>query len=94
MLQHGLPVISTQECEEYKKLVDDYQIGCNVENDDIEEIAYRIEFLYKNEEFRKSLGRNNRILAEEKFDRRVTYKEIVKLIEKETNNRSIADFRF
>lgn len=94
MLLHGLPVISTQECEEYRKLVDDYQIGCNVESDDIEEIAYRIEFLYKNSEFRKSLGRNNRILAEEKFDRRVTYKEIVQLIDKETNNKNIANFRY
>lgn len=87
----GLPVINTQECEEYRKLVDDYQIGCNVENDDIEEIAYRIEFLYKNEEFKKSLGRNNRILAEEKFDRRITYKEIVRLIEREANTE---DFKF
>lgn len=79
----GLPVISTQECTEYQKLVDDYQIGCNVENDDIEELAYRIEFLYTNEQFRKQLGNNNRLLAEEKFDRRVTYKEIVRLIEKD-----------
>lgn len=89
----GLPVINTQESEEYRKLVDDYQIGCNVENDDIEEIAYRLEFLYNNEQFRKSLGNNNRILAEEKFDRRITYPNIVKLIEKESNN-YIGEFRY
>lgn len=81
-----LPVISTQECEEYRKLVDDYEIGCNVENDDIDEIAYRLEFLYKNEKLRKYLGNNNRKLAEEKFDRKVTYEEIVKLIEREANS--------
>ncbi len=63
----GLPVISTQECTEYKKIVEDYKIGYNVQNDSPEEIAEKILELYNNEELRKEYGKNNRYLAEEKF---------------------------
>lgn len=77
----GLPVISTQESKEYRKLVDDYQIGFNVENGNIEEMANKIEILQNDRELRERLGLNNRKLAEEKFDRKETYLEIKNLIE-------------
>lgn len=77
----GLPVISTQESKEYRKLVDDYQIGFNVENGNAEEMANKIEILQNDKELRERLGLNNRKLAEEKFDRKETYLEIKKLIE-------------
>lgn len=76
----GLPVVSTQECIEYKKLVEDYAIGYNVEAG--EELADKIEILYKDKELRKRLGSNNRKLAEEKFDRKKAYLEIKNLLEK------------
>lgn len=77
----GLPVVNTQESKEYRKLVEDYQIGFNVENGNTVELAEKLELLYKDESLRKRLGNNNRKLAEEKFDRARTYKEIKKLIE-------------
>jgi glycosyltransferase involved in cell wall biosynthesis len=77
----GLPVISTQECDEYKKLVEDYKIGYNVECDDIQDLANKIKILYNNKNLRKELGNNNRKLAVEKFDRKKTYQKIKKLIE-------------
>ena len=77
----GLPVVNTQESKEYRKLVEDYQIGFNVENGNAVELAEKLELLYKDESLRKRLGKNNRRLAEEKFDRARTYKEIKKLIE-------------
>ena len=77
----GLPVVNTQESKEYRKLVEDYQIGFNVENGNAIELAEKLELLYKDESLRKRLGKNNRRLAEEKFDRARTYKEIKKLIE-------------
>ena len=77
----GLPVINTQESVEYRKLVEDYQIGFNIENGNSEELAEAIEYLYKNEDLRRRLGENNRKLAEEKFDRKVTYLKIKELIE-------------
>ena len=62
-------------------MVEDYQIGYNVENGNPVELAEKIELLYKDEILRKRLGDNNRKLAEEKFDRARTYKEIKKIIE-------------
>lgn len=76
----ALPVINTQESEEYRKIVEDYNIGFNVENGNIVELAEKIEILYKDKDFRKMLGDNNRKLAEEKFDRKKTYLEIEKII--------------
>ena len=78
----GLPVISTQECEEYKKLVDEYKIGFNCENGNVQDIAEKIERLIKDKELRKKLGNNNRKLAEERFNRKVTYKKLIDLIMK------------
>lgn len=71
----GLPVISTQECLEYRNLVNEKQIGLNCDNDP-KDIAEKIELLINNKELRKKMGLNNRKLAEEKFDRNKTYKEI------------------
>lgn len=78
----GLPVVSTQECEEYRKIVEKYNIGFNVENNNAMDLAEKLEKLYNNKELRKQMGKNNRKLAEEKFDRKKTYKEIISLLEK------------
>ncbi len=79
----SLPVVNNQESREYRKLVEDYQIGFNVESSNPQEMAEKIEMLYKDKELRERLGANNRKLAEEKFDRKHTYKEIINLIELE-----------
>ena len=63
----GLPVVNNQECIEYRKLVEDYQIGYNVEVSNPEELAEKIEMLYKDKSLRERLGKNNRCLAEEKI---------------------------
>ncbi len=78
----GLPVVNNQECIEYRKLVEDYQIGYNVEASNPEELAEKIEMLYKDKALRERVGKNNRRLAEEKFDRKNTYKIIKNILEK------------
>lgn len=77
----GLPVLNTQENEEYRKLLTEYKAGINCENDNPEDLADKLFKLYNNVSLRKELGANNRRLAEEKFDRKVTYKAILQLIE-------------
>lgn len=77
----GLPVINTQENLEYRNLVEKYNIGYNCENSNKQDIANKIEILIKDKKLRKELGNNNRKLAEEKFDRKKTYNQIVKIIE-------------
>ena len=82
----GLPVINTQECLEYRTLVKDYELGINCINDP-KDIADKIEILINDTKLRKKMGKNNRKLAEEKFDRSVTYKQIIDVIEGKNNDK-------
>lgn len=77
----GLPVISTQENEEYRNLVDTYQMGYNCENNNADELAACIMKLANDAELRKKCGDNARRCAEEKFNRKTTYQQILKIIE-------------
>ena len=78
----GLPVINTQENNEYRNLVEEYKIGFNCENNNSNDLAEKINILWNDEKSRKGFGNNNRKLAEKKFNRNRTYNEIVKLMEK------------
>lgn len=83
----GLPVISTQESEEYRRLVSSYEMGFNCNNNDVADLFVKIELLVKDEELRKSMGKNARRCAEERFDRAKTYSTIIKLILDSKNER-------
>lgn len=76
----GLPIISTQENEEFKCLLDNYKMGINCDNCDCYKLADKIEELIKNENLRIEMGKNARKCAEEKFDRKKSYKELVDVI--------------
>ena len=80
----GLPVLNTQECQEYRDMLDNYKAGLNCDNGNIQDISAKLERLINDKELRKKLGEGNRRLALEKFDRDKTYKEIIKIVE---NNR-------
>jgi glycosyltransferase involved in cell wall biosynthesis len=77
----GLPVVNTQDNAEYRALVDEYGVGYNQSNDDVAGVADAIAALAADAGLRRRMGANNRRLAEEKFDRAVTYTEIYELIE-------------
>lgn len=79
----GLPVISTQESLEYRRLVDEYEMGYNCPCNDAVAVAEKIVMLSEDGELRKRLGKNARRCAVEKFDRKNTYPEIIKVIESE-----------
>lgn len=78
----GLPVINTQENNEYRNLVEEYKIGFNCENNNSNDLAEKINILWNDEKSRKEFGKGNRKLAEEKFDREKNYKKIIELITK------------
>lgn len=78
----GKPVINTQESDEYRQLVDDYQCGINCRVGEAVDVANAIEQLSNDESLRKQMGSNARKLGVERFDRRNTYMKIVDLIEK------------
>jgi len=76
----GLPVINTQECPEYRNLVDEYQMGLNCENNNAKELAKKLLKLCGDEALRKTISQNSRRLAEDRFDRKQTYQKIVSII--------------
>ena len=78
----GLPIISTQECEEYRTLLADSNCGINCRCGDSQSVADAIMYLVEHEAERKQMGKNARNLAETKFDRNKTYMQIKDIIEK------------
>ncbi len=77
----GVPVINTQNSPEYRALIDEYNCGINCESGNAQSVADAIEKLYNDEQLKKSMGENSLRLGKEKFDRTVTYKNIINLIE-------------
>jgi len=76
----GLPVLNTQECKEYRKLLEEYNAGLNCESNNSKDLAYKLKKLIEDIELRLAMGRNSRRLAEEKFDRERTYLLIADII--------------
>ncbi|OLS38882.1 hypothetical protein BTR22_04315 [Alkalihalophilus pseudofirmus] len=76
----GLPVLNTQESTEYRNLVDEYQMGFNCKSNDPEDLANKLLQLYDDLSLRESMGNNSRKLAEDKFNRIITYEKIVNAI--------------
>lgn len=79
----GLPVINTQESEEYRNLLVQYKAGINCECENSMEIANAIKKLITDYTLRKKMSENSRKLGEECFDRKKTY---YKLVEKLLKN--------
>ncbi|MGR9048660.1 glycosyltransferase family 4 protein [Halobacillus faecis] len=73
----GLPTINTQESPEYRALLTTYNAGVNCGNKSPHDLAHAIKGLCENKDLREQLGKNNRKLAVEKFDRKSTYPQII-----------------
>ena len=76
----GLPVVSNQENEEYRQLVEGWEIGFNCRIADAMDMAAKLEMLIVDPALRERMGKNHRRLAEEKFDRNKTYGQILSLL--------------
>lgn len=77
----GLPVINTQECEEYRNLLATYDCGINCDPESTAQIADAIDSLANHPERRAEMHQNAYRMGEEKFDRAKTYGAILKVIE-------------
>jgi glycosyltransferase involved in cell wall biosynthesis len=77
----GLPVINTQECEEYRAQIVTRGCGINCAVGNANEVADAIEKLALNPDMRKEMGAANRRFGEECFDRCNTYPQILSFIE-------------
>ena len=76
----GHPVVNSQEANEYRKLVEEYDMGLNCENGDAIDLATKLEALIEDKDLRCRMGMNARKCAEEKFNRKKTYVKIEKVI--------------
>lgn len=76
----GLPVLNSQECLEYRILVNEYQMGLNCENNNPTDLAKNLLKLCEDEDLRKTMGCNSRRLAVGRFDRKKSYLKILNLL--------------
>ena len=78
----GLPVINSQDCPEYRDLLDRYACGINCRCENVDDMAEAIERLAMDDSLRKEMAANAARLGKEKFDRNVTYQPIIDTIER------------
>ncbi|AYY29662.1 glycosyltransferase family 4 protein [Bacillus cereus group sp. LD113LC] len=79
----GLPVLNTQESNEYKELVEGYRAGFNCINGCALDLSEKLIALINDEKLKREMGKNNRKLAETLFDREKTYNKISNLMGEE-----------
>lgn len=79
----GLPVVNTQESEEYRNLLGEYRSGINCDPT-AQSVANAISALNQDENLRKSMGQSSREMAVELFDRDSSYRVIWETILSET----------
>lgn len=72
----GLPVINTQENEEYRDLLQIYKCGISCDPGSVNDIAKALDMLVVSSEERKNMGTGSRRMAVEIFDRNQTYQII------------------
>jgi glycosyltransferase involved in cell wall biosynthesis len=77
----GKPILNTLENAEFCNLVNEYQVGVNVESESPQKLYDAIIKLLNSNELIENMSINSRKLAELKFDRKVSYIEIVKLVQ-------------
>ena len=77
----GLPVINTQENEEYRNYVETLQLGINCRCGNEQDVFEAMKTLAEDPDLRKKYGANQRKFGVERFDRRNSYKPIFELIE-------------
>ena len=74
----GLPVINSQECEEYRELLDGY--GAGISCDPTVEAMSRALVEMASDRHLAERGRGSRRMAEERFDRAVTYERLGEVV--------------
>lgn len=82
----NIPVINTQNSYEYRKLLEDYNAGINVENGDVQAFADAIQKLYDDEHLRNVMRKNSKKMFNELFDRQKTYPKLIDEIETLSTN--------
>lgn len=76
----GIPMLNGCMCREQREMLETFRVGLNYEPENSGDLAEKIDTLAGNPELRAEMGRNARKLAEAKFDRNKTYRELIDLV--------------
>ena len=87
-LAAGKPMINTCMSPEFRKKVEQDGFGINIEPEDVRELVNAVEWMYENEAERNDMGNRARKIAEEQFDRPVSYGKIEAMISSLITKRS------
>ena len=77
----GLPIISTQDNQEFIDLIKKYGMGINCSSNDMLAIEDSIMQLLNSPKLRKKMAKKSRRCFERLFDRQTTYKQIINTID-------------
>ena len=78
----GVPVINSQNSEEYRNLLNKYECGINTKPGDYKSMAEAIKKMYTDKDKLIKMKQNSELLWHEKFSRRNTYIKIIEVIRK------------
>lgn len=78
----GLPVVNTQECEEYCNLLKKYECGINCKPESVTQVAEAIYLLMKEKKMCDLMHQNALKMGEEKFERSKTYGNILREVQR------------
>ena len=76
----GIPMLNGCTCMEQQTMVEEYNIGLNYESENSKDLTEKLIVLAKDENLRAEMGKNARRLAEDKFDRNTTYKQLMEIL--------------
>lgn len=78
----GLPVINTQECQEYRNLIECYSAGINCECGNAMDVLSAIQRFVVDEQYRKLCAEGSKRMGIELFDRSNVYRETTLWLER------------
>lgn len=76
----GVPMLNGCTCQEQIDMVIKYNVGLNYEPENVESLKDAITKLATDPKLMEEMGRNARELAEKKFDRNITYKDLINIL--------------
>ena len=74
-------MLNSCTCQEQKDMIEKYKVGFNYEPENADSLVKYIEILLDHPKRREEFGANARRLALEKFDRKQSHLEIIKMID-------------
>ena len=77
----GVPCLNGTLCQEMKDLIVNYRAGLNFEPENVDSLVHAILEMEGDKQIAKEYGENAKRLAKEKFDRKETYPQIIRLID-------------